>query len=43
MADSIAATAHVDPRAQIDTGVEIGPFCVVGPEVSIGRGTQLLM
>lgn len=42
MANSIAATAHVDPEARIDDDVEIGPFCVVGPEVSIGRGTQLL-
>jgi UDP-N-acetylglucosamine acyltransferase len=32
----------IDPRAEIDTDVEIGPFCVVGPEVVIGRGTKLL-
>ncbi len=34
------AAVHVD--AQIDEGVQIGPFCTVGPEVSIGRGTILL-
>ncbi len=41
MATSIAANAWVDPRAQIDDDVEIGPFCVIGPDVSIGRGTRL--
>ena len=34
--------AVVDPRANIDEDVEIGPFCVVGPHVSIARGTRLL-
>jgi UDP-N-acetylglucosamine acyltransferase len=42
MATSIATTAWVDPRAQLDDEVEIGPFCAVGPNVSIGRGTRLL-
>jgi UDP-N-acetylglucosamine acyltransferase len=31
----------VDPRAEIDEDVEIGPFCVIGPHVRIGRGTRL--
>lgn len=31
----------VDPSAQVAEDVEIGPFCVVGPEVSLGRGTVL--
>ena len=39
MSVKIAATAVVDPRAQLDTGVQIGPFCVIGPGVRIGRGT----
>ncbi len=42
MATHIASNAMIDPLAEIDTDVEIGPFCVVGPEVTIGRGTKLL-
>lgn len=42
MATSIATTAWVDPRAQIDDDVEIGPFCTVGPDVRLGKGTRLL-
>ncbi len=42
MASSIAANAWVDPRAEIAEDVEIGPFCTVGAEVKIGRGTRLL-
>lgn len=38
---TIAAGACVDPRAEIDDDVVIGPFCVVGPKVRIGRGTRL--
>ena len=34
-------TWSIDPRAQIDEDVEIGPFCVIGPHVRIGRGTRL--
>ena len=41
MASSVSETASVDPRAQIADDVFIGPFCVVGPDVSIGRGTRL--
>jgi UDP-N-acetylglucosamine acyltransferase len=35
-------TAVVDPRAELDDDVRVGPFCVVGPHVRIGRGTQLI-
>ncbi|MEM8865592.1 MAG: acyl-ACP--UDP-N-acetylglucosamine O-acyltransferase [Planctomycetota bacterium] len=42
MASSIASNAWVDPRAQIDENVEIGPFCIVGPDVTIKSGTRLL-
>ena len=42
MATSIAANAWVDPRAELDHDVEIGPFCTIGPDVKIGRGTRLL-
>src|SRR5262245_65616983 len=33
--------AAVDPRAELADDVEVGPFCVVGPNVRIGRGTIL--
>ena len=38
----ISDKAAVDARATIAEDVEIGPFCVVGPDVTIGRGTRLL-
>ncbi|HEY6008732.1 MAG TPA: acyl-ACP--UDP-N-acetylglucosamine O-acyltransferase [Geobacteraceae bacterium] len=37
----IHPTAIIDPKAQIDTDVEIGPFSVIGPHVRIGRGTRV--
>ena len=42
MATLIADTACVDPRAEIADEVEIGPYCVIGPDVQIGRGTRLI-
>ena len=42
MAAFIAEQAYVDPRAEIDCDVEIGPFCVVGAGVRIGKGTHLV-
>jgi UDP-N-acetylglucosamine acyltransferase len=42
MATHVSDMAYVDPRADLDDEVEIGPFCAIGPQVSIGRGTQLL-
>jgi UDP-N-acetylglucosamine acyltransferase len=42
MATHISELAAVDPSAQLAADVEVGPFCVVGPQVSIGRGTRLL-
>jgi UDP-N-acetylglucosamine acyltransferase len=38
----IHALACVDRSAVIEDGVEVGPFCVVGPNVRIGRGTKLM-
>lgn len=38
----IAANAWVDPRAELDEDVEIGPLCVVGPGARIGAGTRLI-
>ncbi len=37
----IAQSAVVDPRAVLEEEVRIGPFCVIGPHVHIGRGTRL--
>jgi len=42
MAILIADTASVDPRADLADDVEIGPYCVIGPDVRIGRGTRLI-
>ncbi len=41
MATSVADNVSIDPRAQIDDDVEIGPFCVIGAHARIGRGTRL--
>ncbi len=37
----IHKTAMVDPQAELDGDVEIGPYCIVGPKVKIGRGTRI--
>src|SRR5687768_4797818 len=34
--------AIVDPEAEIAEDVEIGPFCVIGPNVKIESGCRLL-
>lgn len=39
---TIHPTAIVDPSAKIGDGVEIGPYCIVGADVSIGARTRLL-
>ena len=38
---TIHATALVDPSAQLDGSVSIGPYTVVGPHVQIGAGTTV--
>lgn len=37
----IHPTALVDPGADLDDGVEVGPFAVIGPGVEIGSGTWI--
>jgi len=37
----IDSRAVVDPKADIDEGVEIGAFSVIGSNVQIGRGTKV--
>ena len=38
---NIHATAVVDPSAKLGTEVEIGPFCVIGPDVELGDRTMV--
>jgi UDP-N-acetylglucosamine acyltransferase len=38
---SIHRTAIVHPSARLETGVELGAYCVVGPNVFIGARTKL--
>jgi UDP-N-acetylglucosamine acyltransferase len=33
--------AIIDPKAELDEAVEVGPFSVIGPDVEIGRGTRI--
>jgi UDP-N-acetylglucosamine acyltransferase len=39
---AIHPAAIVDPLARIAETAEIGPYCIVGPDVSIGAGTRLM-
>src|SRR6185312_2249628 len=39
---AIHPTAIVDPAARIADSAEIGPYCIVGPDVEIGAGTRLI-
>jgi UDP-N-acetylglucosamine acyltransferase len=32
-------TAIVDPKAELDSSVEVGPYSIIGPNVRIGAGT----
>lgn len=41
MPASVHATALVDPLADLADGVQVGPFCAIGPGVSIGQGTSI--
>lgn len=38
---TIHPTAIVDPTARLASGVVVGPYCVIGPDVEIGEGTVL--
>jgi UDP-N-acetylglucosamine acyltransferase len=33
--------AVIDPAAELDEGVEVGPFAVIGPHVQVGKGTRI--
>jgi UDP-N-acetylglucosamine acyltransferase len=38
---TIHATALVDPAAELDSSVTVGPYTVIGPHVKIGAGTTV--
>ena len=38
----IHKTSIIDPKAKIAENVKIGPFCIVGPNVTIGAGSELV-
>lgn len=35
-------TAIVSRKAELEDGVEIGPFCIIGDDVTVGEGTKLI-
>jgi len=37
----IHETALVSPNAELDGDVEVGPYCLIGPGVKIGKGTRV--
>ena len=39
---SIHTTSIIHPSAKIDNSVEIGPFCIIGEDVEIKKGTKLI-
>jgi UDP-N-acetylglucosamine acyltransferase len=38
----IHPTAIIDPNARIADSADIGPYCIIGPEVEIAAGTRLM-
>ncbi|MFH1746708.1 MAG: acyl-ACP--UDP-N-acetylglucosamine O-acyltransferase [Planctomycetota bacterium] len=40
--NEIHPTAVIDPQAELGNGLKIGPFCYVGPGVSLGDGCELI-
>ncbi|WP_342617054.1 acyl-ACP--UDP-N-acetylglucosamine O-acyltransferase [Rhodoferax sp. GW822-FHT02A01] len=38
---AIHATAVIDPKAELDSSVTVGPYTVIGPDVRIGAGTTV--
>lgn len=41
MSNKIHSTAIIDPKAELDTSVEIGAFSIIGPDVKIDAGTKV--
>lgn len=42
MATEIHATAIIDPKAKLGVDVQIGPYCIVGPDVQLGDKVRLV-
>lgn len=38
---AIHATAIVDPKAELDSSVTVGPYTIIGPHVKVGAGTTI--
>lgn len=38
---AIHATAVIDPKASLDSSVEVGAYSIIGPHVQIGAGTRI--
>lgn len=38
----IHATAIVDPSARLAADVEVGPYCIIGADVTVGAGTRFV-
>ncbi|HVN22788.1 MAG TPA: acyl-ACP--UDP-N-acetylglucosamine O-acyltransferase [Syntrophorhabdales bacterium] len=38
----IHSTAVIDKSAELESDVEVGPYCIIGPGVKIGKGTKLI-
>ena len=38
----IHPSAQIHPEAKLDSDVEVGPWCIIGPHVKVGKGTRLL-
>ncbi len=41
MTTNVHPTSLVDSNADLDLSVTVGPFCIIGPEVSIAAGTTI--
>jgi UDP-N-acetylglucosamine acyltransferase len=39
---AVHPTALVDPKAELADDVEIGPYCIVGPDVKLAAGVRLM-
>jgi len=42
MSTNIHPSAIIDPKAELESGVVVGPWCTIGPNVKIGKGTRLI-
>ena len=41
MPRKISNLSQIDPRAELGDDIEVGPFCLIGPNVKIGNGNVL--